>query len=289
MGNKSRFSIAKQDIIKYFNESGNRVYLKDDISNILSVNRGFWRLTESLTVNRFIELLLAGTDLQKHNLKFSTHESVRYSWGEIDILNLALSIKSTGYISHYSALSYHGLTEQIPKTIYINVEQSKKDFKPQQLSQNRVDKALAKPARLSNNYTVYNEQIIYLLNGMHTGLLGVNVESNIRVTSLERTLIDITVRPEYSGGIYEVVKAFVNASETVSINKLVSYLKKLDYIYPYHQCIGFYMMASGNYRDSQLQLLQKLDMPFKFYLTHGIEERSFSKEWNLYYPSNFQF
>lgn len=291
MGNKSRFSIAKPDIIKYFNESHKKVYLKNDISDVLSVNREFWRLTKNLTIERFIELLLSGTELQKHSLKFDTRESIRYSWGEIDTLSLALSVRSTGYMSHYTALSYHGLTEQIPKTIYINIEQSKKDVRPVELTQSRIDKALAKSTRLSNNYTVYNDQTIYLLNGKHTDLLGVDIdrENDIRVTSLERTLIDITVRPEYSGGIYEVVKAFDNAFETVSINKLVSYLKKLNYIYPYHQCIGFYMMASGKYRESQLQLLRKLDMPLKFYLTHGIDKKAFSKDWNLYYPSTFQF
>jgi predicted transcriptional regulator of viral defense system len=292
MGNKTRFSIAKKDIIHYFNESGKKVFSKNDIGTVLGENRQFWRLTDSLTIAGFIELLLNSTDLITHKIKFNSHTSILYSWGQIDINDLALSLNAKGYISHYSAIYYLGLTEQIPKTIYITVEQSKKkDKNSKALKQLQIDNAFAKPTRLSNNYALYNDQKICLLNGMHTDLLGVeiNSEKNVRVTNIERTLIDITIRPEYSGGIYEVLKAYDNASQDVSINKLVSYLKKFNYIYPFHQCVGFYMMATGKYSDSQLQLLRKMEMPLKFYLTHGIEKKVFSKEWNLYYPANFQF
>ena len=276
MGNKTRFSIAKPDIVKYFNDSDKRVFTREDISSILSTNRAFWRLTNYLTIENFTELLLESTDLKKHRLKFNSFELVRYSWGEIDIVDLTLSLRKKGYLSHYSALSYHGLTEQVPKTIYFNVEQSKKEVKSSRLQQSQIDIALANPAKLSNNYSVYKDQYIYLLNGKYTGLLGVEINDvrNVRVTDVERTLIDITIRPEYSGGIYEVLKAYGNAAQGVSINKLVSYLKKLNYGYPYHQCVGFYMMVSGKFRESQLQLVRKIDMPLKFYLTHRMEKKA---------------
>lgn len=291
MGNKTRFSIAKQDIIQYFQELGVKVFTKSDISQILGKNRKFWRLTESLTVDGFIELLLKATDLKQHSIEFPTRPYVRYSWGEVDAIEIALSLNVHGYMSHYTALSYHGLTEQIPKSIYINVEQAiKGKSTTKDLDQTQIDNAFAKPTKISNNYTVYNDNTIYLLNGKHTELLGVETdEKGWRVTNLERTLIDIIIRPEYSGGIFEVTKAFSNAAEKVSINKMVSYLKKMDFIYPYHQCIGFYLTATGKYRDSQIQLLRKIDISRKFYLVHGISEKAFSTEWNLYYPANFQF
>ncbi len=291
MGNKTRFSIAKQDIIHYFDESEKKIYSLSDLSDILYKNRRFWRLTNNLTSENFIDLLINGTNLKKQKLKFGSVEFTRYSWGQIDIIDLAMSLKNTGYMSHYSALSYHGLTEQIPKTIYITFEQSKKEVISRVLTQTQLDNAFANPTKLSNNYAVYDEQMIYLLNGMYTDQIGVEEDSEkkVRVTNIERTLIDIVVRPEYSGGIFEVLKAYENASQVVSINKLLSYLKKMNFIYPYHQCIGFYMMATGKYRDVQMELFQKMDKPMKFYLTHGIEEKAFSKDWNLYYPANFQF
>lgn len=52
----------------------------------------------------------------------------------------------------------------------------------------------------------------------------------IPVTNIERTLIDIVVRPELSGGIQEVIKAYQSV-DTVQIAKIQTYLrKKLMYI-----------------------------------------------------------
>ena len=288
MTNKIRFSIAKQDIVEHFSRSGRIVYSRDDISDILEGNRDFWRLTQSLTVDQFIDLLRENTILKRHCFRFKSMTITRYSWGKADIIDLALSFRKGAYLTHYSAVSYHGLTEQFPKAIYINVEQSEKEKMHNELSQPQIDHAMQKPTRLSNNYANYRGRTVYMLNGEYTDSLGVlSYEAdNLPVTDMERTLIDITVRPEYSGGIYEVLQAFEFAAGQVSINKLLSYLKRLNYVYPYHQCIGFYMKTAGNFSNNQIDLVRKIEKPYRFYLIHGMEEKTFSKEWNLYYPAN---
>lgn len=290
----TRFSISKSDIIQYFNDLPQRVFSKDDISNILSDQRRFWRLSASLRVDPFIDLLLNNTKLEKHVLNFKTIEIVRYTWGDIDIIELASNLRKKGYLSHYTAMSYHGLTEQIPKSIYINIEQAAKDVPNKNINQKNIDIALNQKAKLSTNYADYRGYKIFLLNGKSTGLLGVDkietdAKANLLLTNLERTLIDIIVRPDYSGGIFEVLKAYSNASENVSINKLMAYLKAMDFTYPYHQCIGFLMQATGKFNESQLQLVRKLRIEYKFYLIHGMQEPQFSKDWNIYYPKDLQF
>ncbi len=289
----TRFSISKVDIIKYFNELPQRVFSKEDISIILSSKRRFWRLSASLRVDQFIDLLLKSTIFKAHILKFKTIEIIRYSWGDISILGLASNLRKKGYLSHYSAMAYHGLTEQIPKSIYINVEQGAKNAPNQSINQDNIDVALKQKAKLSTNFADYKGYKIFLLNGKSTNLLGIDeIDTDNKVklllTNLERTLIDIAVRPDYSGGIYEVLKAYSNASESVSINKVMAYLKTMDFIYPYHQCIGFLMQASGKFSESQLQLVRKLPIHYKFYLIHNIQEPLFSEEWNLYYPKDLQ-
>ena len=109
---------------------------------------------------------------------------------------------------------------------------------------------------------------------------------NVRLTNIERTLVDAVVRPEYSGGPNEVLTAFRNAAENVSINKLVSMLKRIDHVYPYHQAIGFYLEKSGAYRQSQIDLLRKQEMRYDFYLMHQIKDAKFSSRWKLYYPES---
>jgi len=64
-------------------------------------------------------------------------------------------------------------------------------------------------------------------------------------------------------------------------------LKKLSYIYPYHQAIGFYLQKAGVYTDMQIRLLKKFQFEFDFYLTHQMKETEYSKEWRLYYPKGF--
>ena len=155
----------------------------------------------------------------------------------------------------------HNLTEQIPKSVYLNFEQPKKTRSDNPLKQESIDNAFKKKARITKSIAPFGDFRICLLNGQQTNKLGVintSIKSNeiISVTNLERTLIDIAVRPAYSGGIYEVLKAYEEAAEEVSINKLISILKKLDFIYPYHQVIGFYLEQSGAYREFQINLLK---------------------------------
>jgi len=106
------------------------------------------------------------------------------------------------------------------------------------------------------------------------------------VTKLERTLIDITVRPIYGGGVYQVLEAYRNAKDRISTATLIAALAKLEFVYPYHQAIGFYMQKAG-YPSKALARLKALDMPFNFYLAHDIRDRAFDPEWRLFYPNGF--
>jgi hypothetical protein len=289
---KSRFQIAKGDIVEYFERQGSKVYNINDISRILDNNRKFWRLPVSLSSEDFAKLLITYTQLKFHNFEFMSKIIQRFTWGNVSIFRIAASLEKNAYLSHYTALFLHGLTDQIPKKIYVTYEQPPKIRINKTLSQLDIDNAFHKPLRVSNNVAKYQDNSICLLNGQFSNNLGVVTitndtdETNI-VTDIERTLIDITVRPVYSGGIFEVLSAFRKAVNKVSINKLAARLKTLDYIYPYHQAIGFYLEKAGNYRDTQIELLKSFDIKYDFYLDHAVEEVGYSKEWKLYYPKNF--
>jgi len=289
---KNRFQIAKRDIVEYFDSQGNKVYNISDISRILDNHRKFWRLPVNLKTEDFAKLLLTYTQLKLHHFRFVSKNTQRFTWGDISIYRIASSLEKDAYLSHYTAIYLHGLTDQIPKRIYVTHEQPKKPTANKKLSQADIDNAFHKPQRISNNVAKYKDCSICLLNGQFSNNLGVITttneagETNV-VTDIERTLIDITVRPAYSGGIYEVLSAYIKAAKRVSINKLTARLKTLDYIYPYHQAIGFYLEKAGNYRDAQIELLKGFDKKYDFYLDHAMEEVEYSKEWKLYFPKNF--
>lgn len=103
------------------------------------------------------------------------------------------------------------------------------------------------------------------------------------VASIERTLIDITVRPLYAGGVPAVLRAFTLARNRASISKLISLLNTLDYTYPYHQSIGFYLQHSG-YTETDQLLARTKGVQFDFYLCHALKNPAFDPEWRVYFP-----
>ena len=287
-----RLQIAKQDIVRFFEAQPNKVFTRSQIIQILSRSREFWRVSDSTTVNKFITFLLEETKLKEIKFAFPSRREIRYMWGEVSIYELALCLKPDSYFTHYTAVFFHELTEQIPSTIYLNHEQVPKHYRERELEQSSIDMAFERPVRVSNNIAAYKDQKICVLNGMYTGKLGViQIEGprgeQIQVTDVERTLIDATVRPVYSGGVFEVLNAYRLAKGKVSVNKLAAMLKKLNYTYSYHQAVGFYLERAGVYRDSLIALLRKFERKYDFYLTHQMKEKSYSKAWRLYYPKGF--
>jgi len=214
--------------------------------------------------------------------------ATRYVWGQVEPYSVALSLRPGAYLSHFSAVAVHGLTNQVPKVIYVNKEQSPKPKPSGGLSQDGLDRAFRNAPRTSKYIFHLGIYEVVLLSGKSTGRLGVisrpiSPEVQVEVTALERTLIDISVRPNYAGSVFEVLEAFRRARDTVSVPTVVAMLKKLDFVYPYHQAIGFYMERAG-YKPAQLERLRSMGLDFDFYLTHGMREPEYCKEWRLYHP-----
>jgi len=277
------------DIRNHFDTLGRRVFKRSDIQEILSENREYWRLGNSVTTQKFINYLLESSELKLKKFECPNSNILRYAWGEVSTYEVIASLKPDSYFTHYTAMSFHDLTEQIPNKIYLNFEQERKNFGDGELEQSRIDAAFKRPVRVSKTIVKHDSQIICILNGMFTDRIGVTdfedtKGAHIPITNIERTLIDIAVRPVYSGGVFEVQKAYKLAEGRFSVNRLSSMLKKIGYIYPYHQVICFYLDNAGGYKDSAINLLRKFDIKFDFYLTHDMKNTAYSKKWRLHYP-----
>lgn len=291
MAPRSRISIAKPDIVKTMSEMKRQVFTRGELDQILSENRDFWRLAKSTTTHSFIDYLLRNTELKLHRFGFPKRPTNRYAWGEVPIMEIVQSLQPDGYFTHFTALFLHGLTEQIPKTIYLNFEQPARSGGGT-LAQAGINRAFAAKCRVSNNVAEFHQQKVCMLNGGNTGRLGVTElqtigNGTVRVTNIERTLIDIAVRPIYSGGVHEVARGYESAHSQFSVNKLVSYLKSIGYTYPYHQAIGYYLDRTGKYSETQISLLRQFEMEFDFYLTHQLKDTEYVKEWRLFVPKGF--
>ena len=125
--------------------------------------------------------------------------------------------------------------------------------------------------------------------GKNTGNLGVIERDGIRYTDIERTLIDIAVRPIHCGGISEVLRVYQTAKESgvdISANKIRAYLKKLQYVYPYQQSIGYLLEVAG-FSSPILALLREDISEFNFYLDYKLRDPVLDPTWKIFIPRDF--
>lgn len=288
----TRFEKSLPLIQKVFEERRPRLYRYRDLVEILSHYRGAWKLTPG--VNDQIRSLLEGTELRAIQFVPVNHPNVatetRYAYGRTDPFFTALSLKTGSYLSHASAMFLHKLTQQIPGQIFVNKEQSTKPAPRGTLSQGGIDRAFSAARQRQSQYVFrFDDSLeMLLLSGKNTSRLGVeplDIGAGFvtDTTSLERTLIDIVVRPAYAGGVSQVISAFSAARERVSIGTLIATLRQIGYVYPYHQAIGFYMQKAG-FLEQQYARLKALDQEFDFYLTYGMKNPDYVKDWKLFIP-----
>ncbi len=80
-----------------------------------------------------------------------------------------------------------------------------------------------------------------------------------------------------------MLEAFRLARNRASVQKLLKFLTKLNYTYPYHQSIGFYLKRAG-YSEQEQQIAKTKGLQFDFYLCHGLKDPLFDQDWKIFFP-----
>jgi predicted transcriptional regulator of viral defense system len=278
---------SRSKILATLRAEGTHIFSPQHFRKLLDANRAAWRLGQADSSGLLKQVLDAGM-AKLYRLEFPYRTHTRYVVGEASAYEIVQSISPRGYFSHFTAMFLSGLTLQVPKTLYFNVEQRMTPGGGT-LTQAGLDRAFSGKARLTKKTARMDGMRVCYLEGGNTGRLGVveraveGAATTVSVTNVERTLIDATVRPAYSGGVAEVLQAFVQAKGTASANRIAAYLRQIGYTYPYHQAIGFYMQRAG-YSERQLALLREFPVEFDFYLDYGIKQKEYDRSWRLYFP-----
>ncbi len=122
---------------------------------------------------------------------------------------IAMALIQPSAICCWTAMNYHHLTDQLPRTIH-----------------------LLTPRRQGTKHT---SQYRFNVDGHEYHLIRVEPENywgidrkylngiGVNVTDLERTLLDGLIRPKYCGGILEVISAFEIAKPRINIERILNY------------------------------------------------------------------
>ena len=213
---------------------------------------------------------------------------------DVEAYELAPAVLPDGYFCNLTAVYHHSLTNQVPNTVYwcheSLVPQKRKG--PDVLPDSRIRAAFIKPHRHTSFVFQHNDHKIMVTAG--TRGYGYGVEkvrrqrspcpAGSRITCLERTLIDTVVSPHYNGGLSSLCEYFRAASRKLDIERMLDIYRKLDFVYPYAQSLGFFMEHCG--MQSHAEDLRRVYPPRqRFYIDHGAKSTwTYNERWMLFYP-----
>ncbi len=244
---------------------------------------------------QFLRLLLAADILERYRVgRRYVYVPKRVSL----IYKTALYFNKNSFLSHFTALYLHQLTIQSPKKIYVSYEvlphsytSPEEVLRDELLTQDSIDRAFSKPVKEPKNFLELDNYKVHFIARRKTfrkGIIRREIQGEfISLTILERTLIEAVIRPEYCGGIDEVVQAFKMAREyPLSTQRFMDIYNALGLVYPYYQAIGFLLEKTHNINDKLINTLYKIPRYFNFYLVHGIPKKDllFDRKWKIYYP-----
>ncbi len=128
---------------------------------------------------------------------------------------IACSIDPFAYISHLSAMDYHGLTDRIPKILFISTPSQKdwKDFALKQMQKDlKKDLAGYKTKKLPVLMKIPMEKIgkknVNQFSSKHLGAFKSAKNKMLRVSTIGRTFLDMLRKPDLCGGIYHVISIY---------------------------------------------------------------------------------
>ncbi len=111
------------------------------------------------------------------------------------------------YIGYWSAMNYHGLTEQAPSSVFVATTK------------------VLRPRRIAG----VDYRFIKLVDKKFFGFRQVAVaESHAYISDLEKTLSDSIDHPEHSGGLPQVAKALVSSKDRARFDTVVDYALRMD-------------------------------------------------------------
>lgn len=127
------------------------------------------------------------------------------TWSEVPFLIIPHLINNY-YIGFWTALNYWGLTEQVPRTVFVVITKRKRDM---EYGQTRFE------------FVTFSEKKFFGFVEEKAG------GGTFNISSAEKTLLDCLLYPKYCGGLDEVVKGVWSARERLDFVKVLGFSRKM--------------------------------------------------------------
>ena len=176
---------------------------------------------------------------------------------------IAGHITPSSYLSYHAALEYHGLANQVFYELYIS------------------------SGEVFNNFSFEDISYTFCPSKLQTGIVNPVTDPLVRVTDLERTILDCIDRIDLSGGLEELVECFAIITY-VNEDKLSYYLSQFNKQVLY-QKTGFilsYFQKEMRLSDIFFEQCKAQTGKSTRYLTERQESNAYFKEWKLCAPQN---
>ncbi len=175
---------------------------------------------------------------------------------------IACALSDTAYISHHSAFEYYGLTNQVFYEVYVSSETKFNHFEYDQVTYK------------------------YIASRMKEGVVIAKNTTGVRVTDLERTVVDSVRDFNKIGGFEQLITCLENI-HYLDENKLKKYLDIAN-TQNLYQRIGFFL----DYYKDGMQISEdfinycksKIKKSKRYLVSEAIEDNYYVREWGLMVP-----
>ena len=188
-------------LLSTLSEKNKTIFGIKDIVGELNCSYAYAKaLANNLAKKRWVIILRRGVYLI---VPLSAGAKPQYTEHEFVI---ASHIVSPYYIAYWSALSFHGLTEQTPFTVFV-----------------------ATTKRVKNREILnVRYRFVCLSESKFFGFVAAAIGPyRVNISDFEKTIADALDHPEHCGGIGEVAKCLWNAREKISLDRIVSYAERM--------------------------------------------------------------
>lgn len=141
--------------------------------------------------------------------------------GDAPPSEVACTIDPFAYLSHLSAMEFHGLTDRLPKILYISTPAPAKwrEFAQDKMSKDWGEdlpayRAAGFPPLQKISVSKIGKRPVHIHSGTHLGAFKTIKDRPLRVATIGRTFLDMLRQPDLCGGIRHVVDVFREHAST---------------------------------------------------------------------------